>query len=103
MLKLKNSFKKLWIILLSRNKKPNQEQWVLDRREVCRTCEFNTINIEKLPLKKRIIKFLSDFYSKIMGKEEVDTLGNCSACDMCSVYFKSETDVEYCPKNKWKK
>ena len=63
---------------------------------------IDTINIEKLPLKKRIIKFLSDFYSKIMGKEEVDTLGGCSICG-CSVYFKSEIDIEYCPKNKWKK
>lgn len=105
MLKLKQIYKKFLTILLSRFKKPQEKipQWIKDRREKCKSCEWNTLNIEKLPLKKRLIKALSDFYSYITNKQEEDILGNCSACSMCSIYFKTEEEVEYCPKNKWDK
>lgn len=104
MQKLKMNLQKLLTILLSRFKTKNQnEQWVKDRRKFCKPCQWNTLNIEKLSFKQKIIKKLSDFYSLLTNKDDIDTLGNCSACGMCSIYFKTETEVEYCPKNKWER
>lgn len=71
------------------------------KREICKTCEYNTLNLESIPPLKLILKKLSDFYSLITGNSEVDVLGNCSVCG-CSVYYKSDSEEE-CPKNKWEK
>lgn len=104
-MQLKKKFKKLVIVILSRLKKPNQEQWVEDRRKECRVCPFNTLNLEenKLTFKKKLLKNLSQFYSKITGNGDVDVLGECTACETCSVYYKSLEPTSYCEKNKWKK
>ena len=60
--------------------------------------------MEKIPLNKRILKFLSDLYSRIMGKSNVDNKGNCTACNSCSVYYKAqELEFEDCPKRKMEK
>ncbi len=56
--------------------------------------------MEKIPFKKRVLKFLSDTLSWCFGKLKVDNLGNCSECG-CSVYYKSREIEEKCPKNKW--
>jgi len=58
--------------------------------------------MEKIPFKKRVLKFLSDTLSWCFGKLKVDNLGNCSECG-CSVYYKSREIEEKCPKNKWEK
>lgn len=101
MSRLKQSYKKLLIILLSRFKKTKKAQWIEDRKKECDKCPFNTKNMDKLPFTKSFVKNISDFYSFITRNGDLDVLGNCSACEMCSIYYKTETDVEYCPKNKW--
>lgn len=75
-------------IILSRIKNPKEDKETSRKREICRTCEYNSKNIEKIPLKKLLIKKLSDFYSYIMGRADEDNLGNCTLCG-CSVYYKS--------------
>lgn len=88
---------KIKLIIFSRFKKPNENSWVKERREKCAKCKFNTKNIEKLPLAIRVVKFFSDIYSSITGNKEVDTLGNCTACEVCSIYYKTAESVEHCP------
>lgn len=104
-IELKKKFKKLVIIVLSRFKKPNQEQWIKDRRKECAVCPFNTLNLEKnkLSFNKKLLQRLSRFYSIITGNKDVDVLGECTACETCSVYYKSSEPTSYCEKNRWKK
>lgn len=95
-------------ILFSRKKKKTQnkeeEKQIQERIKECLKCPYNSLNMEKIPLNKRILKFLSDLYSRIMGKSNVDNKGNCTACNSCSVYYKAqELEFEDCPKGKWKK
>ena len=92
--------KKITTILLSRNKKPKTEKWVLDRRACCKSCKYNTLNLQNY--KKKLLKLLSDSLSFIMGRAEDDKLGNCTACEMCSIFFKTETKIEKCPEKLWK-
>ncbi len=92
---------KIKIIAFSRFKKPNEESWVDRRRSTCASCKWNTLNQERLSLKVRIIKWLSDTFSFLSGNKEVDTLGNCTACEVCSIYYKSAESVEECEKGKW--
>lgn len=92
-------------IVKSRFRKDNNndiEDWILDRRKQCKVCKYNTKNLHNLPLKKQIVKWFSDFYSFITGNKDKDILGNCSACEMCSIYYKTKEIDEYCPKEKWK-
>jgi len=88
--------------VLSRLKKKNQEDYVIKRRRICAVCSWNTKNQETLSLKVRTIKALSDFYSWITGNAEEDNLGNCTACEICSIYYKSFEETEDCEKGKWK-
>lgn len=99
-MKILNLLSKIRIILLSRIKKPKTSGLVEYRRAMCKICEYNTLNLESVPPMKLLIKKLSDFYSWITGNSDVDVLGNCSACEMCSVYYKSR-DEDHCPKDKW--
>lgn len=94
---------KIKLIIFSRFKKPNEESFVKARRETCAKCEFNTLNQTKLDLKTKVIKAFSDLFSRVTGRKEEDNLGNCTACDICSIYFKSAEKVEDCVKGKWKK
>ena len=60
--------------------------------------------MDKISLKKRILIFLSDMltYITVIGIKE-DTLGNCTKCDSCSIFYKSrELEYEDCPDNRWK-
>lgn len=99
----KNS--RIFRIVLSRLKKPTKNQEIVnERRSVCSSCNFNTKNQEKLGLKVWILKQFSDFYSWVTFNKDEDSLGNCSACDACSIFYKTaEVEYEECPKNKWKK
>ena len=63
MSRLKQSYKKLLIILLSRFKKTKKAQWIEDRKKECDKCPFNTKNMDKLPFTKSFVKNISDFYS----------------------------------------
>jgi hypothetical protein len=88
---------KIKTIIFSRFKKPKETNWIKERRSKCAKCTFNTKNIEKLSIRVRIIKSLSDLYSTITGNRKVDNLGNCTACEICSIYYKTAESVEYCP------
>lgn len=92
---------KIKIILLSRIKKPKEESWIQERRRICASCEFNSLNQEHLSFKVRVIRFFSELYSYITGRLEEDNLGNCTACEVCSIYFLSAEEVETCKKDKW--
>lgn len=94
-------FKKIKIIVLSRFKKENQEEWVEVRRSICKPCVFNSKNQEKIKFNKRVLILLSDFYSFITGNKEKDNLGNCTACESCSIAFKTLEPYESCIKGKW--
>lgn len=79
----------------------NKEQYVLSRRRVCIECEYNSLNVKSINIYKLFIQKLSDLYSIITGNSDKDVLGNCTACQMCSIYYKTATKIEQCPKNKW--
>ena len=60
--------------------------------------------MDKISLKKRILISLSDMltYITVIDIKE-DTLGNCTKCDSCSIFYKSrELEYEDCPDNRWK-
>lgn len=88
-------FKTLRIIILSRLTKPKEDKEVLRKRKICKGCSYNSLNVEKVPLKKLIIIKVSDFYSWITGNKEDDSLGNCTACLGCSLYYSTLYE-EYC-------
>lgn len=73
------------------------------KRSICKVCEFNFLNVEKIELKKKLLKKFLDFYFWIIGKVEEDNLGFCMVCG-CSIYFKllMLNEGEDCVKNKWK-
>jgi hypothetical protein len=103
-MKILKLLKQIQIIISSRFKKTEESENVLRKRKICKPCEYNSKNAKKIKLKKRILIGLSDFYSKITGKSKLDNLGNCIACDSCSIYFKS-LDENHCPhpeQDKWK-
>ena len=92
---------KLWTILKSRFNKNKEEDWVEDRRKICKGCDYNSKNVEIIPFGKRITICLSDFYSWITGKKQEDNLGNCLACQTCSIFYAT-LEAEYqCKKEKW--
>jgi protein-arginine kinase activator protein McsA len=93
--------KKFKTIVLSRFKRENQEDWVEVRRKICKACPYNSKNQAKVKFKKRVLIYLSDFYSFITGNKEKDNLGNCTACESCSVAFKTLEPYEHCPEEKW--
>ena len=90
------------MIVKSRFKKNKEEAWVEDRRKICKGCEYNSKNVEKIGLTKKLTIKLSDFYSLITGKKQEDNLGNCLGCSAtCSIYFKTSELEEICPKEYW--
>ena len=93
--------KKIKIIILSRILKPKMNQWVKDRRLICKFCPYNTLNMEKLPWRVKVAKFFSDLYTFITFNEKTK-LGVCSVCT-CDLYYKTQTEIEYCEKEKWQK
>lgn len=92
--------KKIKTIVLSRFKKENQEEWVEVRRKICKVCPYNSKNQAKVKFKKRVLIYLSDFYSFITGNKERDNLGNCTLCG-CSLFYKTDEKFESCEAGKW--
>lgn len=101
MQRLRNSFKKLWTILLSRNKKPNQEQWVLDRKKECDKCPFNTKNMKSISIKQKVLRFLSNLLTLIMTGKLNEDNSECNLCG-CTLSFKQIEITEKCDDNRWK-
>lgn len=96
-----NIVHKVLIIIKSRFKKNTEDKEAKRLRSICKSCEFNSKNLDYIPWKKRVLIAVSDTYSWMTGKKEEDSLGNCSICT-CSVYYKTqEYKFEECPKNKW--
>lgn len=91
---------KIKTILKSRFKKVD-EDFVKQRRRICKNCEYNSKNIESIDLKKRFLIYLSDLYTKITFSKS-EKLGNCMACEACDIYYKTQEIEENCVKNKWR-
>lgn len=100
--KQKNRFKQIKTILLSRFKKEKENQIIKERRKYCSVCKWNSKNQQKLSIGVRFIKFWSDFYSLVTFNSKKDVLGNCTACDICSIYYKTKEMEEDCEKGYWK-
>lgn len=98
-------WQKIKTIILSRFNKPKENEEVLRKRSICKVCEYNSLNMDKIPLNKLIFKKLSDFYSFLAGKTEEDNLGSCFGCKACSIYYKilMSDEGEDCPKGYWNK
>lgn len=96
--------KKIITIIKSRLTKPRTDKEIERKRAICASCEYNTKNMEKISLYKRVLKSLSDFYSWVMNKKDEDNLGNCEACSSCSIFYKSiyETECPHPKTDKWK-
>ena len=92
---------KIKTILLSRIKHNKEEQWVERRIETCLECNYNTLNGGSLKGYRFFLATLSSLYSRLMGRAKEDIYGNCSACTMCSIYFKASEKEEDCKKGKW--
>jgi hypothetical protein len=94
---------KVRTILLSRFKNRNEKEWVSERRGTCLSCECNTLNGGTLYGYKFFLATASQWYSKLTGKIEEDTLGECSICG-CSIFYKSAEEEEDCAHepSKWK-
>ena len=99
---MKKILNKLKIILLSRVKHNKEEQWVKRRIATCLECNYNTLNGGSLKGYRFFLATLSSLYSQLMGRAKEDIYGNCSACSMCSIYFKAFESDENCIKGKWK-
>lgn len=96
---------KLKMIILSRIKKPKEDKETERKRSICKKCEYNSLNMERLPFKKLVLKKLSDLLSLVAGKKDEDNLGVCTACESCSIYFKilMSNEGEDCIKGYWNK
>lgn len=96
------SLKKIKRIILSRFKKETKEKWIKDRRVICLGCTFNTLNQERVTLKVRILRALSNFYTFITFSER-KKLGFCGICG-CDLYYSTRENESECSDTppKWK-
>jgi hypothetical protein len=92
--------KKIKTIILSRFKS-NKEKWVEARRLICLGCEYNSLYVSSPRGYRFFLTTASRAYSWITGRLKDDKLSNCTACSMCSIYFKTAEKEEICPKGKW--
>lgn len=87
-------------IITSRFKKEREEDWILKRREVCKTCPLNTNNLAETTLRIKVIQRLSNFLSWLTRAKSKD-LGYCSICG-CPIFFLTrEEDTECSSKEKY--
>lgn len=99
------SLNKFWRILKSRFVDNDDEDWVKQRRAICATCEYNSLNSFERTFKQKIYKHLSDFYTWITRAKNED-LGQCKC--LCSIYHKTAEELEQCyskeigKEDKWK-
>ena len=92
---------KLLTIIKSRFKQQREEQWIKKRRATCLECEYNSLNTTSTSSAHNFLATLSYFFSWITFRAKEDNLGNSTACDSCSIYFKTNELEENCPKGKW--
>ena len=95
-------FKIIWkirTIILSRFKKPQNQEWVELRRSICKNCPHNSKKTTTLSLKVRLTRLLSDFLTWITRAEQED-LGHCTICT-CPIFFKSLEKLEKCDAGYW--
>lgn len=84
---------KLLIILRSRFQKETGEEYIKKRREVCKTCEYNSLNSPRQIFKHKLYKNLSNFYTWLTRSENID-LGFCE-CE-CPIYEKTRQRESEC-------
>ena len=95
-------FKIIWkikTIILSRFKKPQNQEWVELRRSICKNCPHNSKKTTTLSFKVRLTRFLSDFLTWITRAEQED-LGHCTICT-CPLYFKTLSEESECDLGFW--
>lgn len=95
-------FKIIWkirTIILSRFKKPQNQEWVELRRSICKNCPHNSKKTTTLSFKVRLTRFLSDFLTWITRAEQED-LGYCTICT-CPLYFKTQEEDSECDLGFW--
>lgn len=92
----------LYNIVLSRFKTDQNQKWVVDRRTICASCPFNSLNTEKISFKMKVMKFLSDALTWVTRADN-EEIGECVHPECgCSVFMKTKIKDEECPENKWK-
>jgi len=84
---------KIWRIIKSRFENETGEQWVSERREICRTCLYNSLNASGTTLKQKVYKAISDFYTWLTRSEN-EHLGECECT--CSIWYKTRQISEEC-------
>lgn len=87
-------------IIKSRFKKETGDKLTEEKRNICKTCPLNTINLPERSFKIKAIKVLSDLLTWITRTETKD-IGYCSSCG-CPLWEKTKMEDEKCPLNKWK-
>jgi len=92
-----NKIKK--IILSRLSPKDTDKDWIKDRLEICKSCPFNTDNIEQKTVLDTIKINGNRVVNFILGKKVSDE-ATCNVCG-CMLVFKVAEEDEYCPKNKW--
>lgn len=99
---VKEYLRKFKRIILSRFKTPPEEKVLNHRLTTCKSCPFNTKNMQKVSLKVTILQELSKFLNFVLNKKS-DDYGTCSVC-FCECFWKATDalDKNECPKNKWK-
>lgn len=91
---------KIGKILMSRIKpKDTAKDWIKERKEICRTCPFNTDNIADKSFTDNI-KIRANQVLNFILRRKVTEEATCTACG-CMLIFKTAEEDEYCPKNKW--
>jgi len=81
------NWKSFKTVLKSRFKKQTEEDWIEQRREICRVCPLNTKNSKSTTLKVKIYKHLSDFYTWLTrAKNNKDDGSLCSICG-CNLFY----------------
>lgn len=94
---------KIFRILLSRFKKVKEDNFISERRHICKSCPYNSNNNKgKISFKVRVIIFFSNLYNDLIGNKEQEDLGNCTKCG-CDIFCKTQEEDEKCPKNLWKR
>lgn len=88
-------------IILSRFKKPKTEKWIEDRKNQCKVCPFNTANMDKISIKQKIYRVLSNLLTLITTGHLNKDDSECSLCH-CTLTYKQIEPTEKCLDNRWK-
>lgn len=99
---MKLNLNKVGKIFMSRIKpKDTNKDWIKTRKEICRTCPFNTDNIADKSFTDNLKIRANQILNFILGRKVTEE-ATCVKCG-CMLVFKSAEPDEYCPEGKWKR